>query len=312
MTTTPETKCYLCDKQADHSYVMDRPITIIECRRCGKYGITREAACTRLPSDKWKFSAYVREKNIQHSPMPILFSGPITIGPDTLPGSVAIDSIESEFPKGIADRLDRTLLNMAVMSEHYGAEVALTPDDWAVGFAKNGRELAFVVDQLIADGYLHPLGNAAMSINVTVKGWNRVAELQRSGPLSKQVFVAMNFASSLSDAYDNGIRPAIETDCGYSPFRVDRAQHNEDINDKIIAEMRKSKFMVADFTGHRAGVYFEAGFMMGLARTVIFTCKEGEIGEAHFDTSHRNHVIWKDAADLREKLKLRIQATITA
>jgi hypothetical protein len=93
-------------------------------------------------------------------------------------------------------------------------------------------------------------------------------------------------------------------------FRVDKAQHNEDINDKIIAEMRRSKFMVSDFTGHRLGVYFEAGFMLGLGRGVIFTCKEGEIGQAHFDTSHRNHVIWKDAADLREKLKTRIQGTI--
>jgi nucleoside 2-deoxyribosyltransferase len=91
---------------------------------------------------------------------------------------------------------------------------------------------------------------------------------------------------------------------------VDKAQHNEDINDKIIAEMRRSKFMVSDFTGHRLGVYFEAGFMLGLGRGVIFTCKEGEIGQAHFDTSHRNHVIWKDAADLREKLKTRIQGTI--
>jgi hypothetical protein len=289
---------------------MDRPITVVECRRCGKYGITREAACTRLPSDKWKFSAYVREKNIQHLPMPILFSGPITVGPDTLPGSVAISSIEEVFPKTIADRLDRTLRNLAAMSEHFGAEITLTPDDWAVGFAKNSPELAFVLDQLAADGYLRPLNHPATDFNVTVKGWNRIAELERGGPLSKQVFVAMKFDSSLSDAYDNGIKPAIEADCGYSSFRVDRAEHNEDINDKIIAEMRKSKFMVADFTGHRPGVYFEAGFMMGLGRTVIFTCKEGEIGEAHFDTSHRNHVIWKDAADFREKLKLRIQATI--
>lgn len=39
------------------------------------------------------------------------------------------------------------------------------------------------------------------------------------------------------------------------------------IDDEIIGRIRASRFIVADFTGHRPGVYFEAGMMLGLGRT---------------------------------------------
>jgi len=181
-------------------------------------------------------------------------------------------------------------------------------------FALNTTEMDFLLsilreeDLVEATAVIAPF--SGFTVKISAKGFNRIAELQRGAPLSKQVFVAMKCDPSLDDVYEDGIKAAIEKDCGYDSFRVDRAEYNEDRNDTIIAEMRKSKFMVADFTGHRNGVYFEAGFMLGLGRKVIFACKDGEIGEAHFDTSHRNHVLWKDAADFREKLKLRIQATI--
>ena len=65
--------------------------------------------------------------------------------------------------------------------------------------------------------------------------------------------------------------------------------------------------MVADFTGHRGGVHFEAGFAMGLGILVVFT--EEQIDAAHFDTRQYNRILWKTPA-LRHNLKNRIQATI--
>ena len=65
---------------------------------------------------------------------------------------------------------------------------------------------------------------------------------------------------------------------GYEPFRVDRKEHANSIDDEIIGNIRKSCFMVADFTGQRAGVYFEAGMMNGLGRTGIWMCKKEELG----------------------------------
>ena len=70
--------------------------------------------------------------------------------------------------------------------------------------------------------------------------------------------------------------------------------------------------MVADFTGQLAGVYYEAGFAMGLGRTVIWCCRKDEIGKLHFDTNHKNHIDWETPEDLREGLYRRIRATILA
>ena len=95
-------------------------------------------------------------------------------------------------------------------------------------------------------------------------------------------------------------------------MRMDLKEHNQKICDAIIAEIRRSRFLVADFTGHRGGVYFEAGYALGLGIPVIWTCREDELADTHFDTRQYNHVVWKNEKDLFEKLKRRIEATIPA
>ncbi len=45
---------------------------------------------------------------------------------------------------------------------------------------------------------------------------------------------------------------------------------------------------------------------MGLGRPVIFTCRNDELNQAHFDTRQYNHIAWDTPAELREKLKRRI------
>ena len=94
------------------------------------------------------------------------------------------------------------------------------------------------------------------------------------------------------------------------PVRVDLVPHNDNIIDKIIAEIRTCQFMVADFTGQKAGVYFEAGFAKGLGRRVIWTCREDDFENVHFDIAQFSHIIWKDPRDLRTRLAARIRATI--
>jgi nucleoside 2-deoxyribosyltransferase len=119
----------------------------------------------------------------------------------------------------------------------------------------------------------------------------------------------MSFAKELDDIYDNAIALAVEN-AGYVPFRVDRVHHVEQIDDFIIAKLRESKFVVADVTHHKQGVYFEAGFAKGLGRTVIWTCRDTDIESAHFDTRQYNHILWKDSEDLKKQLENRILAII--
>lgn len=83
---------------------------------------------------------------------------------------------------------------------------------------------------------------------------------------------------------------------------------NEKIDDKIIVGIRTAEFMVADVTLERPNVYFEAGFAMALGRPVIWTALRGEV--LHFDIRQFNFIEWDTPADLREKPRDRVQATI--
>ncbi len=146
---------------------------------------------------------------------------------------------------------------------------------------------------------------------LTGKGWEKLESMGRAGGAPGKCFVAMSFDPSLKDAYDNGIYLAVKEDCKMDPVRMDLVPHNENIIFKIIAEIRSSQFVIADFTGQNRGVYFEAGFAMGLGRPVIWTCRKDDFGNTHFDIKQFNHVLWEAPVDLREKLADRIKATIS-
>lgn len=144
---------------------------------------------------------------------------------------------------------------------------------------------------------------------LTIAGWEALEPFPRPGGIPGRCFVAMWFSDQTSAAYDGGIAPAVK-DAGFTPIRIDKKEHNNEIPDEIMAEIRNSQFMVADFTGQRAGVYYEAGFAMGLGRPVIWCCRKDEIGYLHFDTNHKNHIDWQTPEELRERLYRRIRATI--
>ena len=119
----------------------------------------------------------------------------------------------------------------------------------------------------------------------------------------------MWFVDETNAVYEQGFHKAI-TDCGFVPVRVDMIHHNDKIDDRIVAEIRKSNFLVADFTGIRGGVYFEAGFAMGLGLPVIWTCRKDFVDQVHFDTRQYNHIVWETPEELYNSLKDRIEATI--
>jgi hypothetical protein len=144
-------------------------------------------------------------------------------------------------------------------------------------------------------------------------GWERIDNLLRHSTDSSQAFVAMWFSELTDSAYFKGIAPALSA-TGYKPIRIDKKEHNNKIDDEIIAEIRRSRFLIADFTCEaknvRGGVYYEAGFAQGLGIPVIWTCRDTSLSDLHFDTRQYAHIVWKTPADLLVQLKNRIGATI--
>jgi hypothetical protein len=144
---------------------------------------------------------------------------------------------------------------------------------------------------------------------LTITGWNEIEPMPSLGGVPGRCLVAISFDPSLDSAYNSGIKPAIE-DCGFSPVCMKEVATNEGITDRIMSEIRLAQFVVADFTGQRGGVYFEAGFARGLGREVIWACREDELSLVHFDIKHYGHVVWKAPDDLRQKLAESIRANI--
>ena len=170
-----------------------------------------------------------------------------------------------------------------------------------------------LLDILIIDGYLDaPSNNTThkpIGAWINVKGVLRAEELVTMHPPSAQGFVAMAFDKSMSDVWLNGFEPAIRA-AGFLPFGIDGKDYIGSISDEIIAEIRRSRFVIADYTSQRNGVYFEAGFALGLGLTVIPTCKEDEIEKLHFDIRHLNTLPWKTPNELVVSLSRRIRAVV--
>lgn len=171
-------------------------------------------------------------------------------------------------------------------------------------------------DAVTLADYLAELGAIKLANNgqealLTTKGHVMYDELSVLRASGKQAFVAMWFDNSMNDAFTNGIAPAIQG-AGYEALRIDRKEHDQKIDDQIVAELRRSAFVVADFTEHRGGVYYEAGFAHGLNQHVLFTCRKDHLPKLHFDVRQFNTIDWTVPADIVTPLQNRILAVLGA
>ena len=215
-------------------------------------------------------------------------------------------SVEAHL-RGITDHiLDRV---QQKLDEIYAATATSSPS--ALNYLMSQANKAGLVtfnSHKMSDGRI-----ISRSIEFTINGYKRLEKLKSANPNSAQAFVAMWFDETMNDVWENGFEPAI-VDAGYKPLRIDRKEHINKIDDEIIAEIRRSRFVVADFTSEkekpRGGVYYEAGFAHGLNVPVIYTCREDCLNDIHFDTRQFNHITWNAPEGLRKDLSRRISAVI--
>ena len=282
-------------------------ITVV-CETCGTYRTSRPLATKELEDiagkQEYVLSGITRQASDAGNPITIKSEEDV---------SALLESVV--IPRNPLEQMDRTLLNVSTRQRKADEHVQLFFDkDYPLGFAKDGDEFRFLLEALVDRNLLERRGALAAAsadqfYRLTPDGWERVEQLRKTQPDSNQAFVAMWFDDKLRSAWDEGFKPALES-TGFDPIRVDQLQYNDKIDDRIIAEIRRSGLLVADFTDHRGGVYFEAGFAMGLGIPVIWTCRDTDIGQAHFDTRQYNHIVWTNPKELREKLTYRIAATI--
>lgn len=235
------------------------------------------------------------------------------------PGTITtelVDQAIAQTPMPVVERAERLLRFLDDDTSQIGEMLEYTHSDprpRLYSESADESEIRFLLDFLAQQGWV--IDDSALgvfAVTLTVDGFAHVAQ-QTSAPDSGQAFIAQWFDPSMEPLYQDGIAPGVRA-AGYEPVRVDQRPTLHRIDDQIIAEIRRSRFIVADFTqgdsGARGSVYYEAGFAQGLGLPVIFTCHEDQIRDLHFDTRQYPHIGWNDPTDLRDKLAYRIEALI--
>jgi nucleoside 2-deoxyribosyltransferase len=211
----------------------------------------------------------------------------------------------------VREKLLMLLQYIASLSNYPGQIVGLQPaNDYPVLCAKNRAETDFYIQALGKDGMIlvGKTEGGEPNCTITTRGWQELEKAEQSGADSPNGFIAMWF-----DPTQNPMRDAIKSAiiaAGYQPIRIDEVEHTNKIDDEILAKIRQSRFLVADFTGQRHGVYFEAGFMLGLGRTVIWICSKSDFADVHFDTRQYNTIVYENTDELKTRLQFRIEAIL--
>lgn len=238
--------------------------------------------------------------------------------PALLVTSTLVDEAKRAEPLPVYVRAERLLRYLASKANFIGEGINFQRlgNEEALAWAEltTPFEIPPFLDYLEEMSWLHRDKEVINSMyEITVKGHAHVAE-QVTKKDESQCFVAIWFDPSMNQAYEYGIKKAIE-ECGYKPLRIDKKPDVNKIDDEIIAEIRRSRFLVADFThdkktGVRGGVYYEAGFAYGLGLEVIYSCRKGLEKELNFDTRQYHHILWETPDDLCKQLRDRIRARV--
>jgi len=296
-------QCLFCGREAEVRVLGGTTILEYYCENCGHYEIDHKIVISlSLPQNnkglynKHLISGHLRAMSEKNSIVRIT--------------SKNLEDIYSIKAPSLSEKIDKLLLYFYKSTTYlyqYVTECTLP----AVVYAINEDELNHIHDALIELGYLVLTKQVRpFTYSLTIAGFERAESQQKTLLDTKQVFIAMWFDDSMREVYENYIAPAVrETD--HDPLLISEKEYNGDICDQIIAEIRRSKFLIADFTGNRGGVYYEAGFAYGLGKPVIMTCREDYLQDVHFDINHNNLIVWKKGEDLAEKLTNRIRASIT-
>lgn len=329
MTELKQTdNCPICKSQAKY-LPQNKETSHITCSRCGEFFLSDRLIahfCSSEYSDKQRrnISSWIFERpGVEIQPEEI--ANLTCIIPPTIKerAEKLLLFLAEKFPKigkefKLGDYIIDGLLND--LHNNYASYLGLIDElkDYpnqllSVSWCQDIQEFFFLLINYLSNQQKFIEFTDLNEILINPKGWEYIERLKTLNPKSNIAFVAMWFDPSTNELFNRAIEPAIEA-AGFKALRIDRFQHNNRIDDEIIAGIKRSKFLVCDFTNQRPGVYFESGFGLGFGLQVIWTCKKNEIEEnkIHFDNRQYNFLTWEEGKleDFKKALQNRIEATI--
>lgn len=301
--------CEICSSTLDQ-IEQDWAIGGRRCPRCGEFRVDTITDGLRVDT-RWfadgekekmvRLSGWIREQNAAGS-VPTLTN-------DLINRIIAI-------PR--PDLKTRSTLALSAFAKMDGAITSVVgqrqafqnPELLGSSYCVDANEAEILFRIMRYESFLNPTTSGS-DLALSIQGILELEKMATTGGQFAQGFVAMWFNPEFDVIWSSGFDPAIRK-AGYRPFRIDKKDYIGGITDEIIAEIRHSRFVVADYTEQVNGVYFEAGFALGLGLHVIPTCRADQIGTLHFDIRHLNTLPWSKPDDLIANLSKRIVAVVGA
>ena len=269
------------------------------CPRCGEFKLSGTAGSMLRTgiggAKRARLSGWVREQNNAGS-VPMITTN-------------VLENVFKQSNLPIADRAFLLLREAERGLTSLGANFKINHPRFIAATYSTAQDEVFYLFRMLKElGYMDARAMGG-ECEILPAGYIKLDELRRVSSSSAQGFVAMWFDPSLEAIYNNGFQEGVFR-AGYNPVRIDRVEHINRIDDEIIRQINASKFLVADFTGHRGGVYFEAGYALGKAIPVFWTCRKTDLGNLHFDIRQFNCIDWDSSADLANRLATRLEAVL--
>lgn len=231
--------------------------------------------------------------------------------------------VGSWYPLKFSDKVDAFLLNAAQQQNYVGEDIEFASEEYnsvcfvnrfsvknpekEISATRQNQQFTYFLQYLVDSGYIKAGGGR---VQIQPEGLTRIDQLQRAQvEHTKNVFIAMSFDKDM-ELVREAIKEAV-TECGFVPRIMDEIEHNHQIVPEMLYEIRQSRFVVAELTGHNNGAYFEAGYALGQGKEVIQICNKDQFGDdGHFDVKQINTILWKDTQELTKRLSERIKSTI--
>ena len=313
-------KCILCQHPssgANHGRTAHT--WLFACPRCGDYHFAWLLWNASWPTEgSFRLACVAHAWHLKNHNIPFLLTDEGKLAPGEINTFsdfrvFTVDEMYREFPKP-TEIVDQTLIKLSqILKERPFSSIRRSEEDVRYLMCCEDGEECLKIDEYMKQRGLYtsmtPAEIGEWEFSLTPAGWERIEKITKHNSESKQAFIAMWFDPKTRQIYEQGIKPAIEGN-GYLSMKIDEKPHNNDITDEILAEICKSRFVVADFTGQRGGVYFEAGYAMGIGVPVIRTVHRDDMKNLHFDMRQYQHITYANPAELQSLLRDHIAKTI--
>lgn len=295
--------CFFCGESGNIDGSGSKDQKYISCSNCGDHFMTGSLfeAFAHFKEQKenfYKVSSWICEQNKVFAKKPIITSN-------------KLQEILDTKDKKVKEKFDLLMHFLSFNDSKKWSEEKAIVRCWF----KDKKELYKHMKKAEKEGYVELSevslfnGKIIDGYKMTFDGLQYVEELGEPNQDSKNIFVAFNFQDELTRVFSTYVKDAIE-ELGFTCVIVNQesTSHDEKITDAIIAKLKSSRIVIADFTNHSSNVYFEAGFAMGMKIPVIWTCQSGH--EFAFDTGQYPHLTWNDGEELKQKIIDRVQVII--